>query len=293
MPVRASAPNPAPSARPGPLVTTAPGMRIATWDLGGEGPELLLIHGTGFHGRCWAPMAEALGRSFHVWALDQRGHGRSEHSADRAYDDWSRFVDDLLAVVDHLGLERPFAGGHSLGGAVAILAEQQRPGTFAGIYAYEPIIIPPRLISLAEGNRRLRDLALKRRNVFDSVAAARANFAGKAPFDRFEPAVLDAYLEGGLSAQPDGTVALSCPGDEEASVYEGATRHHAYEHLGEMDLPVAVAGSAEDGDIDPALLGDLAGRIRGARLHPLRGVTHFGPMEQPVRLADEITRALL
>ncbi|MDQ2724807.1 MAG: hypothetical protein M3Y36_04850, partial [Actinomycetota bacterium] len=169
----------------------------------------------------------------------------------------------------------------------------QRPGTFAAIYAYEPIIIPPPIIALAEGNRRLRDLALKRRNVFDSVAAARANFAGKHPFDRFDPAVLDAYLEGGLIAQPDGTVALSCPGDEEASVYEGATRHHAYDHLGEMDLPVTVAGSAEGRDLDPAVLGDLAGRIRGARLEPLRGVTHFGPMEEPARVADEITRALL
>lgn len=268
-------------------------MQIATWDLGGEGPELILIHGTGFHGRCWAPMAPVLGRSFHVWALDQRGHGQSGHRGDRAYDDWGGFVDDLLAVIDHLGLGRPFAAGHSLGAAVAILAEQQRPGTFAAIYAYEPIIIPPPIIALAEGNRRLRDLALKRRNVFDSVAAARANFAGKRPFDRFDPAVLDAYLEGGLIAQPDGTVALSCPGDEEASVYEGATRHHAYDHLGEMDLPVTVAGSAEGGDLDPAVLGDLAGRIRGARLEPLRGVTHFGPMEEPARVADEITRALL
>ncbi len=268
-------------------------MQIATWDLGGEGPELILVHGTGFHGRCWAPMAPVLGRSFHVWALDQRGHGQSGHSADRAYDDWGRFVDDLLAVIDRLGLERPFAAGHSLGGAVAILAEQHRPGTFAGIYAYEPIIIPPPVIALAEGNRRLRDLALKRRNVFDSVGAARANFAPKPPFDRFDPAVLDAYLEGGLSIQPDGTVALSCPGDEEASVYEGATLHHAYDRLGEMNLPVTVAGSAERGDIGPELLSDLAGRIPGARLEPLRGVTHFGPMEEPGRVADEMARALL
>lgn len=290
MRVPASTPTPA---RPGPLVTTAPGMQIATWDLGGEGPELILTHGTGFHGRCWSPVAVGLRRSFHVWALDQRGHGRSGHSADRSYDDWGRFVDDLLAVIDHLALERPFAAGHSLGAAVTILAEQRQPGTFAAIYAYEPIIIPPRGIVVARGNLRLRDLALKRRNVFESVAAAQANFAAKPPFDRFDPAALDAYLEGGLITQPDGTMALSCPGDEEASVYEGATRHHAYDRLGQMELPVTVAGSAEGGDIDPVLLGELAGRIPGAHLRPIRGVTHFGPMEEPALVADEITRALL
>lgn len=278
---------------PGPRVTTPAGMEIATWDLGGSGPELLLIHGTGFHGRCWEPAAATLGKSFHVWAIDQRGHGASAHAPDHRYDDWGRFVDDLLAVVDGLALFHPYAGGHSLGAAVLILAEQRRPGTFAALYGYEPIILPPNLAVVLEGNFHLRDVSLKRRNVFDSLEAAHANFAAKLPFSRFDPAALDAYVAGGLLPRPDGTVGLACPGPEESSVYEGATRHHAYDHLGDLHLPVTLAGAADGGDVDPSLLGDLAGRIPGARVETLAGVSHFGPMEEPALVAEAMAGALL
>lgn len=278
---------------PGPWVATPDGVEIATWDFGGTGPELILTHGTGFHGRCWTPLAPVLTGSFHMWGLDQRGHGMSGHAHDRRYDDWSHFVDDLLSVVDHLALDRPFAAGHSLGAAVAILSGQRRPAMFAAIYAYEPIIIPPRGVTPPEGSHRLRDLALKRRNVFASIQAARENFAGKLPFSRFDPAALDAYLVGGLRSQPDGTVVLACPGDEEATVYEGAPRHDGYDHLGDLHLPVTVAGSAEGRDIGPELLAELAGQIPSARLALLTGVSHFGPMKDPDLVATAIVEALL
>lgn len=279
--------------RRGPRVTTPDGLQIATWDLGGSGPELLVTHGTGFHGRCWASAAPTLRRSFHVWAVDQRGHGASSHAPDGRYDNWARFVDDLLAVVDQLGMNRPYAAGHSLGAAVLILAEQRRPGTFAALYGYEPIVFPPRFAVPVEGNRALRELSLKRRNGFDSVEAARANFAGKLPFSRFAPASLDAYVTGGLLPGPNGTVVLACPGAEESSVYDGALRHDAYQHLGELDLPVTIAGAAHGGDLDHLLLDDLASHIPGARLETYPGVSHFGPMEEPEMVGEAISRALL
>ncbi|MGH9062298.1 MAG: alpha/beta fold hydrolase, partial [Acidimicrobiales bacterium] len=111
-----------PAAPAGPVVRSGDGIDLQTWDLGGDGPALLLIHATGFHGRCWLPLAPALAERFHVWAYDQRGHGASGHTAAGDYRDWSSFVDDCLAVVDHLGLEQPYAAGHSLGGAVGLLA---------------------------------------------------------------------------------------------------------------------------------------------------------------------------
>ena len=52
------------------------GPRIATYDLGGDGPDLLLVHATGFCAGVWGPVA-ALLDDFRVTALDVRGHGRS------------------------------------------------------------------------------------------------------------------------------------------------------------------------------------------------------------------------
>lgn len=281
-----------PAPRPGPRVPTADGLEIATWDLGGSGPELVLTHGTGFHGRCWAPLAGVLGQAFHVWAIDQRGHGSSGHTADERYDDWRHFADDLLRVVDHLSLGRPAVAGHSLGGAIAVMAEQARPGTFAGLFAYEPIILPGDVTRGIQGNMHLRDLALKRRNTFPSLAEARANFASKPPFARFRPDALDAYVEGGFLPLPGGAVTLACPGPEESSVYEGAVRNDAFERLDELRLPVTFAGAAAGGDLDPELLGRQAKPIPGATVTVVDGVTHFGPMEDPDRIAGLIVDAL-
>ena len=49
----------------------------------------MLLHATGFHGRCWLPLTPALTDQFSVWSIDLRGHGSSGKAPDRRYDDWS------------------------------------------------------------------------------------------------------------------------------------------------------------------------------------------------------------
>jgi pimeloyl-ACP methyl ester carboxylesterase len=54
-----------------------------------------------------------------VISLDFRGHGLSEHRATYRYAD---YVEDLLSLLDGLGLDRVAVAGHSLGGYVALAA---------------------------------------------------------------------------------------------------------------------------------------------------------------------------
>ena len=90
---------------------------------------MLLAHATGFHGKVWTPLASHLD-GFGCYSFDERGHGDSVAPPDFEFD-WTGFADDALAIVDGFGLERPYAVGHSAGGAALLMAEAARPGTFA------------------------------------------------------------------------------------------------------------------------------------------------------------------
>src|ERR1700722_5699188 len=87
--------------------TTPDGLGIAVYDFGGHGPDLLLVHATGFCAPPFWPLARPLARRFRCWGLDLRGHGRSDRPSDGDFA-WSGFATDVLTVVDQLGLDRPF-----------------------------------------------------------------------------------------------------------------------------------------------------------------------------------------
>ena len=283
-----------PSPKAGPRARGAGGVEIATWHYGGEGPPLLLAHATGFHGRCWIPFAAALADRFDVWALDHRGHGASGKSPDGRYDDWSLMVDDLLAVLDAVDLEGWRGFGHSLGGALLVLAETRRPGTFAGISCFEPVVVPPDLFSGVAPTQgpRLNEVARKRRASFPSKRAAWDNYRSKLPFSRFDPEVLAAYVEFGFVDEPNGHASLACAPTEEASVYEGAATSGAWNSLPSLRPPATVLGGGESNDPMNSIVERIARQIpRGAALR-VPGVDHFGPFEEPAKVAEIAAEAL-
>jgi pimeloyl-ACP methyl ester carboxylesterase len=267
-------------------------VEIATYRLGGEGPPLLLLHATGFHGRCLAPLAAELTPAWSVWAIDIRGHGASGPAVDGRYDDWTRCADDVLAVIDALGVGGRVTGfGHSIGGALALSSEQRRPGTWLGLYCYEPVVMNEEVEAAMAAGNPLRQAALKRRDTFPSRAAARGNYASKPPFARFAPAALDAYVAHGLVDRPDGTVTLACRREVEASFYDGSTRHPTYRFLGQVAVPVTLAGGSDGAQLSGSHLHDLAGRLPHGGVEIFDGLSHFGPLEDPKRVGRAVAAA--
>lgn len=281
---------------PGPRVRGAGGVEIATYRLGGDGPPVMLLHATGFCGGLWAPLAPALADHFSVWAIDHRGHGASGKAPDGRYDDWGVFVDDLLAVFDALELRGWRGLGHSLGGAVLMLAEQRRPGTFETLCCYEPVVIPPRVFSDGFGAPiSMSDLARKRRAAFSSRREARENFGSKPPMSRFDPAALDAYVTYGLVDGPDDGVTLACAREDEASVYEGAPTSGVWDHLGEVRCPVMVLGGGDPRDPVSRIIEEVARHLPRGGARRCEDLSHFGPFEDPLgvgRVAAEALRAV-
>jgi pimeloyl-ACP methyl ester carboxylesterase len=79
------------------------------------GPPVLLIHAGGMDGRMWRPLVERLEDRYWLIVPDLRGHGTTPLPPEEF-----SHVDDLLAVLDDLKIERAAVVGASMGGHVAL-----------------------------------------------------------------------------------------------------------------------------------------------------------------------------
>src|SRR5262245_51946695 len=89
-------------------------------------PAVLFLHGVTGHARTWDQEAAALASRYHVFALDQRGHGDSDPPLDGDYS-LTALAGDIAAVVDALALARVSIVGLSLGGRAAIVHAARHP----------------------------------------------------------------------------------------------------------------------------------------------------------------------
>ena len=267
------------------------GVTLAVHELGGRGRPTLLCHATGFHGAVWQPMAEALGDGFERWALDFRGHGASRVPPGHPLA-WADMASDVLAVVDDLAIEPGgFLGvGHSMGGAALLLAEQARPGTFAALWLFEPIVPPAGALAPSEAGHDLADRALKRRPSFASFEEALVNFASKPPLHVARADALLAYVRHGFVEGEDGRVHLACRPEDEARLYRRGGGHGAFERLAQVTCPTLVVCGGEPGG-PSAFAGPVAEALPHGRLEARAHLGHFGPLEAPAELAASV-RAL-
>jgi pimeloyl-ACP methyl ester carboxylesterase len=83
-----------------------------------DGLPVVLVHGMVFDHRMWLPQIDALRDHFRVIAYDVRGHGKSA-VGDGQYTH-RMFAEDVVALLDHLQIERAVMGGLSMGGAISL-----------------------------------------------------------------------------------------------------------------------------------------------------------------------------
>ncbi|MDQ3880941.1 MAG: alpha/beta fold hydrolase [Chloroflexota bacterium] len=109
------------------------------YQVGGEGPPVVLIHGLSGSARWWARNVDALAERCRVYAVDLVGFGASRRR--------QRFVlaeaaAVLAAWMDRLGLERASVVGHSMGGFVAAELAADFPERVARLVLVAPAVLP-------------------------------------------------------------------------------------------------------------------------------------------------------
>ena len=111
------------------------GLKLSYLDAGGDGELLIALHALWMEAGTFSELAGALAPSWRVVALDQRGHGHSEHAATST---WADYVSDIGAFLEHLRAARPVVLlGNSLGGTAAFLFAAQHPNRVRALIAEE------------------------------------------------------------------------------------------------------------------------------------------------------------
>ena len=93
-------------------------LRYLDWGTRGKTP-MVCLHGHTGQAHIWDEFAQAMAPHYHVLAVDQRGHGGSQWASTGYARD--RFVEDLAAFVDALGLAKFVLAGLSMGGWHSLL----------------------------------------------------------------------------------------------------------------------------------------------------------------------------
>ena len=117
------------------------GQRVA-YDVLGEGPPIVMVHGTPFSSYVWRNIARELAREHQVFLFDLLGYGQSEM---REGQDVSLGVQNrlLCALLKHWNLERPNMLCHDFGAATALRAHLLDECDYAKILMFDAVAIRP------------------------------------------------------------------------------------------------------------------------------------------------------
>jgi pimeloyl-ACP methyl ester carboxylesterase len=246
----------------------------------GSGEPIVLLHGWPQHWLAWRKVVPLLAPQARLVMPDLRGFGWSDAPPD-GYDKRT-MADDVLAVLDALGLERVAIVGHDWGGWIAFLACMEAPERFERLLALG--ISPP------FGRPSPRALLDLWRFTYMPAIAAPALGERLVASERFVRTMLRAPA-GTFSDDDLSTFAgvLAEPARARASVQLYRTfvlRELAAGTRGRLGVPARLIVGARDPVVRPSL---LAGRERHAddlTVELVAGCGHWIPAERPDLVAE-------
>lgn len=150
---------------------TVNNLRLHYLDWGTAGkPPFIMLHGGSAYAHWWDFVAPAFADDFHVLALDQRGHGDSQHADPPAYAT-RQYLDDLHAFIGTLGLRTPVLMGHSMGGHNSVIYATEHARELRALVLVDTdVAYPPAAVEF------LRKLGEKPAKVFNSLLEAITRF---------------------------------------------------------------------------------------------------------------------
>ncbi|MGW9171688.1 alpha/beta fold hydrolase [Streptomyces decoyicus] len=238
------------------------------YDDEGSGEPLVLIHGHPFNRSMWRPQTEHFSRAgWRVIAPDLRGYGDSTVVPGKT--PLATFARDLIALLDHLGVERCVLGGLSMGGQIVmecyrLFPERVRGLVFADTFA----------AAETEDGKAARYAMAERllREGMDGYAHEVLYKMVSPHTTASQPEVAAHVLEMMTSTPPEGAA---------AALRGRAERPDYAELLTRVSVPALVVVGTEDAYTPVSDARDIHERIPDSRLTVIEQAAHMPNLEQP------------
>lgn len=257
--------------------------REVFWERMGEGPPLVLLHGTPWSSALWRPFAAALAQRFTVHLWDMPGYGRSSKTAEHPVD--LGVQGELFAdLLRHWGLDRPHLVAHDFGGAVALRARLLHGSEYRSLCLVDVVALSPW------------------GSPFFTLVKENADVFPQLPPDIHRAAV-EAYVRGAShrGLRDDDLEMLTTlwltPSGQRAFYRQIAQADERFTqevepHYGRITEPVHIIWGTEDTWIPVDRAHRLQSAIPHASLALIDGAGHLIQLDQPVALAIELDRWL-
>ncbi len=230
-------------------------------------PPLILIHGAASSRLIWPPQLRRL-TGERVLALDLPGHGRSDGPSERSIEAYLRRVSVWMQAIE---LEQAVLAGHSMGGAIALLAALTEPDRVAGLILLSTgarLRVAPEMLQALEDERTYR-------SILDSINSLW--FGSESPTRLME-------LSRQRLAEIPQVVAL----DD----FRACDSFDVLDRLGEIASPALVLCGLEDQMTPEKYSRHLAYQIADSTLEFIPGAGHMALLEQPEVVTAAVRRFL-
>jgi pimeloyl-ACP methyl ester carboxylesterase len=248
----------------------------------GEGPPLVLVHGTPMRSYLWRNVVPALAERHSVYVYDLLGYGESEkgEGQDVSIVAQARLLGELIEAWE---LDAPAIAGHDIGGGIGLRAHLLEGVSFSRIAVLDAVVLTPWLSEPRSTTWHVREYP-------DAYEAM--------PDHLFE-AFFSAYLgetNSDLSQEAFEIYLAPWRGEEGRRAFVRQALQFEEQHtaeieprLGSIGVPVLVVWGEEDGWLDPSQASRLQQEIPSSNLRFIPRAGHFVQEDTP----DEVAEALV
>ena len=243
-----------------------------------DAPVIIFIHGFPLNKSMWDMQVETLKENYRVITYDIRGHGNSDPGMDEFFIEL--FVNDLLGLMEKLGIEKSILCGLSLGGYIALNAVLKYPDRFDGLILNDTQCIAdtPEI----KENRCIAIIRIKENGVEQYADESIKKLFSPESFTKKKNVI--AEVKEMITSTPKQTLCNT--------LHALAERKETCNRLEEINIPVLIMVGKEDKITPIAAAQQMHEKILNSKLEIIQQAGHLSNLENPIAFNTHLLKFL-